>query len=212
MLQRAVVAAREDVLRRAVDEAHRLPRDAGAPRVGGDGVLACVPPMMTDVARAVAAQEVLLIGVQERLGALGGRRRRRLRRRRPHLISAELLERRVRVREPVRRVARAADLVLVLEGGLRVLDRRRRLEVGEAIALVRELPPDELELEVQRVMVLSHHARVPGDVRVRRRVPARAGGPLRDAAPGAVVEPARSSGPCPTPGRGSRRCRRTARA
>ncbi len=89
--------------------------------------------------------------------------------------------------DAVRRVARPADLVVVLEGEHGIGDRRRAGELRIAVALVGELPPDELELEVERPLRLAHLPGVPDDVGVGRRVPPPAGRPLGDAAPGAVI-------------------------
>src|SRR6185312_6296236 len=100
--------------------------------------------------------------------------------------AAERLHRRLRVRDPVRRVALAADLVAVLERRHRRADRRRRLQRRVPVAHVRQLVPDELELKVQRVDRGPVRRRVPLHVVVVARVPPATRRPLRDAAAGAA--------------------------
>src|SRR6185369_7064108 len=64
---------------------------------------------------------------------------------------AERAERLIGERDPLRRVALAADLVLVLERGHRGGDGGRGAQRGEPLtAERRELVPDEVELGVQR--------------------------------------------------------------
>ncbi len=117
---------------------------------------------------------------------------RRLRRERPALADVRRAVRNLavrgehvlRVRDALTRQAVAADLVLVHERDRRVADVRRRFEIRVAVADRRELVPDELELQVQRRHRLALLRRIRLDVVVRRRVPAAADRPLRDAAAG----------------------------